>query len=252
MDLNDLAARHYEQLGADKMRADIFINEHTHTSVEGARLNASCVVEGLRNLKDCALVKFLLPESQVKPPPLPAPYFKPAFWQWAQTPPMGWNSWDCFATTITEAQVKAETDVMAGKLKPHGWQYMVVDIQWYEPNANGFDYRKNAKLSMDEFGRLLPATNRFPGAANGGGFKALADYVHSEGLKFGIHLMRGIPRQAVAENCPIKGATEHAADIANTNDVCPWNSDNFGVDMKGAQEYYNSVFELIASWAWTL
>ena len=250
VDLNDIAARHYEQLGADKMRADIFINEHTHTSVEGAQLNAACVVEGLRGLKDCALAKFLLPESQVKLTPLPTPVFKPAFWPLAPTPPMGWNSWDCFATTITEAQVKAQADVMADKLKSHGWQYVVVDAQWFEPDADGFNYRKDARFAMDEFGRLLPATNRFPGAANGGGFKALADYIHGKGLKFGIHLMRGIPRQAVAENCKIKGSNSHAADIADTKDVCSWNKDNYGVDMKkkGAQEYYNSVFELIASW----
>lgn len=250
VDLNDIAARHYEQLGADKMRADIFINEHTHTSIEGARLNAAYVCEGLRGLKDGALAAFLLPASQLKLPALPAPVFKPAFWQWAQMPPLGWNSWDCFATTITEAQVKAEADVMADKLKPHGWQYIVVDIQWFEPAANGFDYRKGAMLAMDEFGRLLPATNRFPGAANGVGFKALADYVHSQGLKFGIHLMRGIPRQAVAENCKIMGTSLHAADIADTNDVCRWNHDNFGVAMKkkGAQEYYNSVLDLIAAW----
>lgn len=250
VDLNDIAARHYEQLGAEKMRADIFINEHTHTSIEGARLNAACVVEGLRGLKDCALAKYLLPESQVKLPPLPAPVFKPAFWPLAPTPPLGWNSWDCFATTITEAQVKAQADVMADKLKSHGWQYVVVDAQWFEPGADGFNYRKDARFAMDEFGRLLPATNRFPSAANGGGFKALADYIHGKGLKFGIHLMRGIPRQAVTENCKIKDSNFHAADIADTKDICSWNKDNYGVDMKkrGAQEYYNSVFELIASW----
>jgi|GEM_PF-475616 len=250
VDLNDIAARHYEQLGADKLRADIFINEHTHTSVEGAQLNAACVVEGLRWLPDDSLAKFLLPAAQVTLAPLPQPFFKPKFWQRASTPPMGWNSWDCFATTITEAQTKAEADVMADKLKAHGWQYIVVDAQWFEPGASGFNYRKNAAFSMDEFGRLLPATNRFPSAANGVGFKALADYVHSKGLKFGIHLMRGIPRQAVAENCKIKDSRFHASEIADTNTVCQWNGDNYGVDMKkpGAQAYFNSVFELIACW----
>lgn len=93
------------------------------------------------------------------------------------------------------------------KLKRYGWQYIVVDIQWYEPAATGFDYRKNARLTMDAWGWLLPATNRFPSAANGVGFKALADYVHSKGLKFGIHILRGIPRQAVAENTRILGTS---------------------------------------------
>jgi len=175
---------------------------------------------------------------------------EPAFHAWAPTPPMGWNSWDCFATTVTEAQTKAQTDVMAAKLQSHGWRYIVVDIQWYEPNATSFEYRTNAALVIDEFGRLLPAENRFPSAAGGAGFKPLADYVHAHGLKFGIHLMRGIPRQAVEKNLPIKGTSFHAQDVADRKSICPWNPDMFGVDMSkpGAQDYYNSVFDLIASW----
>jgi len=174
----------------------------------------------------------------------------PAFWQWAATPPMGWNSWDSFATTVTEAQTKAQADVMAMLLRPLGWEYITVDIQWYEPNATGFEYRAGAKLVLDEWGRLLPAANRFPSAANGAGFKPLADYVHGKGLKFGIHLMRGIPRQAVMENTQIKGTLYHAADIADRQRICPWNTDMYGVDMRqpGAQAYYDSVFALIASW----
>ncbi|MEY4386177.1 MAG: hypothetical protein RLY20_1460 [Verrucomicrobiota bacterium] len=174
----------------------------------------------------------------------------PAFWSWAEKPVMGWNSWDCFATTVTEEQVKAQAEVMAKELKPFGWEYVTVDIQWFEPAATGFDYRHNATLVMDEFSRLLPAVNRFPSATNGAGFKPLADFVHSKGLKFGIHLLRGIPRQAVRENTAIKGTAARPADIANTNSVCPWNGDMFGVDMTkpGAQEYYNSLFELVASW----
>jgi alpha-galactosidase len=172
------------------------------------------------------------------------------FHSWAPTPPMGWNSWDSFATTITEGQAKAEADYMAAHLKAHGWQYVVVDIQWYEPAATGFDYRKGAALVIDEWGRLQPAQNRFPSAAGGNGFKGLSDYVHGLGLKFGIHLMRGIPRQAVEENLPVKGTRYHARDIADMNSVCPWNTDMYGVDMSkpGAQAYYDSVFALIAGW----
>ena len=173
-----------------------------------------------------------------------------AFRDWAPTPPMGWNSWDCFGTTVTEAQTKAQADCMAAQLKAHGWQYVVVDIQWYEPDARSHAYRADAVLSMDGFGRLQPALNRFPSAANGAGFTALANYIHTLGLKFGVHLMRGIPRQAVERNLPIKGTALHAQDIANRADICPWNPDMFGVDTTkpGAQEYYNSVFDLFASW----
>lgn len=174
----------------------------------------------------------------------------PNFWSFAATPPMGWNSWDCFATTVTEEQTRAQADVMAKELKAFGWKYVVVDIQWYEPKAVSFDYRANAELIHDSFGRLLPATNRFPSAAGGHGFGPLAKYVHSLGLKFGIHLMRGIPRQCVDANTPIKGTSFHAQDIADKNSVCPWNPDMYGVDMTkpGAQEYYDSVFDQIAHW----
>ncbi len=178
----------------------------------------------------------------------------PIYWSWAQTPPMGWNSWDGFATTVTEAQTRAQADFMAQTLHQHGWQYIVVDIQWYEPNATGFDYRKGAKLEMDQWGRLMPATNKFPSAMDGKGFKPLADYVHSLGLKFGLHLMRGIPRQAVAAKTPILRTSDTAADIADTrtdtNNMCQWNTDMYGVDMTkpGAQAYYNSVFDQFAAW----
>ena len=162
---------------------------------------------------------------------------------------MGWNSWDSYGTTIRESEVKANADAMAN-LKRYGWQYIVVDIQWYEPNAKAHGYRAGAQLAMDSNGRLIPAANRFPSASDGAGFKPLAAYVHSKGLKFGIHIMRGIPRQAVAQNTPIMGTAFHAADIADRNSVCTWNTDMYGVDMTkpGAQAYYDSLVAMYASW----
>lgn len=172
------------------------------------------------------------------------------FHHWAATPPMGWNSWDSFGPTITEEQARANAAIMADKLKPHGYRIFTVDIQWYEPGANAFEYRKGAELAMDEWGRLIPAINRFPSAGNGTGFRALADYVHGLGLQFGIHLMRGIPRQAVAQNTPILGTPYHAADIADKEHICEWNTDMYGVDMSkpGAQAYYDSLFQMYAAW----
>ena len=163
---------------------------------------------------------------------------------------MGWNSWDSYGTTVREEQIKANADAMARDLAKHGWQYIVVDIQWYEPNAQGHEYAPGAKLAMDQYGRLLPAVNRFPSSADGTGFKHLADYVHSKGLKFGIHIMRGVPRQAVAQNLPIKGSPYHAADVADKENACRWNPDMWGVDTTkpGAQAYYDSIAELYASW----
>lgn len=168
----------------------------------------------------------------------------------APTPPMGWNSWDSYGTTVREDEVKAQADTMAATLKPFGWQYIVVDIQWYEPNAQAHGYRPNAKLAMDANGRTIPATNRFPSAADGRGFKPLADYVHSKGLKFGIHILRGIPRQAVAENSPILNSSLHASEVANKNSLCKWNTDMYGVDMSrpGGQAYYDSIVAQYATW----
>ena len=168
----------------------------------------------------------------------------------AQTPPLGWNSWDCYGTSVREDEVKANALYMSKYLARYGWQYIVVDIQWYEPEAKAGGYRPNAFLVMDEYSRLLPATNRFPSAANGQGFKPLADFVHGLGLKFGIHIMRGIPRQAVRQNSAILNTPYRAADIADQTSVCPWNDDMFGLDMTrpGAQAYYDSILALYTSW----
>ncbi|MBW8780325.1 MAG: glycoside hydrolase family 27 protein [Verrucomicrobia bacterium] len=174
----------------------------------------------------------------------------PAHRAWAATPPMGWNSYDSFGSEITETQAKAQADVMADKLLPHGWKLFTVDFQWYDPAARGFEPRKSPTLAMDAHGRLIPAVERFPSAANGAGFKPLADYVHAKGLKFGIHAMRGIPRQAVEQNTPILGSDARAADIAVTSSTCTWNGDMFGVDATkpGGQAYYDSIIALYASW----
>lgn len=168
----------------------------------------------------------------------------------APTPPMGWNSWDCYGTTVTETEVKANADYMAKNLKKFGWKYIVVDIQWYEPNAKAGGYRKDAELVIDEFGRLLPAINRFPSAADGKGFKPLADYIHKLGLKFGIHIMRGIPRQAVREQRKVFGTNVLADNIADQNSICKWNTDMFGVDTNKpeGQAYYDSIIKLYADW----
>ncbi|MBZ0285420.1 MAG: glycoside hydrolase family 27 protein [Anaerolineae bacterium] len=163
---------------------------------------------------------------------------------------MGWNSWDCFGTSVTEIEVHANALFMAEHLLSYGWNYVVVDIQWYEPEAKAGGYRAFAPLVMDAYGRLLPAVNRFPSSKGEQGFKPLADFIHSLGLKFGIHVMRGIPRQAVERNLPIWNSDFRAQDIADVNSPCPWNTDMFGLDMSkpGAQDYYNSLLALYAEW----
>lgn len=171
-----------------------------------------------------------------------------------KTPPMGWNSYDYYDTTVNEEQVKANADFMAKKLKEIGWEYVVVDIAWYSKEAgqqrDKFQYVPFAMMEMDEYSRLLPDEERFPSAKGGKGFAPLAEYVHSLGLKFGIHIMRGIPRRAAYMRTKIKNTNLTANQIADPNSICFWNPDMYGVNPKaeGAQEYYDSLLELYASW----
>jgi hypothetical protein len=176
---------------------------------------------------------------------------KENFHSWAPTPPMGWNSWDCFGPTVTEDEVKANADYMAKYLKPYGWEYIIVDIRWYVDNDKAHGYNEtNPQYNIDEYGRFQPALNRFPSAAGGKGFKPLADYIHSKGLKFGIHIMRGIPVVAVKRNLPIKGTNLTAQAVYSDTGQCRWLKDMYTVvpAKSGAQEYYNALFDMYASW----
>jgi hypothetical protein len=168
----------------------------------------------------------------------------------ATTPPMGWNSYDGYGVTIDEADFKANAEWFAAHLKPFGWQYLVVDAEWYVSDPTPQGNSKTFHYSMDNLGRFTPAVNRFPSAAGDAGFKPLADYVHALGLKFGIHIMRGIPKPAVDKDLPIAGSRFHTAEAADTTDTCPWNSDNYGVnaDRPAGQAYYDSIAQLYASW----
>ena len=172
----------------------------------------------------------------------------------AATPPMGWNSYDAWGTSVTEDEVLANAVYMQQHLLSHGWKYVVVDARWYD-SVSSFDdrafnkERAGAKLFADQFGRMLPATNRFPSAVAGNGFKPFADKLHAMGLKFGVHMMRGIPRQAVQAKMPIEGSTYTAADAGDTKDICSWCPDMFGVrDNAAGQAWYDSCARLWASW----
>jgi alpha-galactosidase len=165
----------------------------------------------------------------------------------APTPPMGWNSWDAYGLTIDEADFKANTTVLAG-LQRFGWKYAVIDEGWYMTDPFGKDVAAR-KYLWDENGVLIPDRARFPDAANGAGFKPLADWVHAQGLKFGIHIVRGIPRQVVDANLPIADSTFHAQDAADKTSPCPWDQGNWGIkDNAAGQAYYDSMLKLYASW----
>ena len=169
-------------------------------------------------------------------------------------PPMGWNSYDYYDTTVNEEQVRENADYMAAHLKEYGWEYVVVDIAWYSYEAGEqrerFQYVPFCHVEMDEYSRLLPCVKRFPSSADGKGFGPLADYVHGLGLKFGIHIMRGIPRQATYQRTKILGTDKTANEIADAYSICGWNPDMYGVTpgVEGAQEYYDSIVSLYADW----
>ncbi|MBK8882952.1 MAG: alpha-galactosidase [Bacteroidales bacterium] len=175
----------------------------------------------------------------------------------AVKPPMGWNSWDCLGWGATEAEVRAAADYMARNLKHLGYEYIVIDMLWYgDAEASDFEAFVHEKIpvkpnyTVDEFGRLLPDPVKFPSSSGGKGFKPLADYIHSLGLKLGLHILRGIPWQAADKNMPVKGTSVGAASIAQPDKGCVWYDGFYGVDMSkpGAQEYYTSQFELFAQW----
>lgn len=163
---------------------------------------------------------------------------------------MGWNSWDCYGTTVTEAEVLANARFVAQHMLSHGWDTIVVDIAWSDPHPKAGGYNENAELTLDEHGLVVPAVNRFPSAGRGRGFAPLAAQIHDLGLKFGVHVMRGIPRRAVEQDLPVRGTAWTARDIAQTSSTCDWNPDNYGLDHDhpGAQAYYDAQLAQFARW----
>ena len=184
----------------------------------------------------------------------------------APTPPMGWNSWDSYGLTITEAQFRANVGVLRAKLLPFGWQYAVIDEGWFFFNPQDRPTPDKLHYAIDSYGRYVPVPARFPSAIGRGGigrpsagtlpvtleetsFKSLGDSVHAQGLKFGIHIVRGIPRASVERNLPIEDSAFKAQDAADTSDACPWDPTNWGVkDNAAGQAWYDSLLRQYAAW----
>ena len=174
--------------------------------------------------------------------------------QLALTPPLGWNSYDAFGDSVTEAEVLANAAWLKDHLQPVGWDTVVVDFRWYDSKADGVRAQNPEGVTIDAFGRCVPPANRFPSAADGRGFRTLADRIHALGLKFGIHIMRGIPRQAVERAAPIAGSAFTAAQAVlpegDPNRECVWNRDMFGVaaDTPAGQAWDASLAKQYADW----
>jgi len=168
----------------------------------------------------------------------------------ALRPPMGWNSFDSYGVALYEEAALKNLEVLAEKFKPYGYEYFVIDAGWFgefklQPGTRIPAEKHATLLNTNEFGLLQPSKIYFPN-----GFRFIIDRCHQLGLKFGIHIMRGIPRQSVEMNVPIEGTKYRAQDIVNKIDTCKWCLQNYGVDMTkpGAQEFYNNWIKQIADW----
>ena len=181
------------------------------------------------------------------------------FRTWAMTPPMGWNSWDCYYSSVTEKEVMQNAQyIVDHDLLKYGWEYVVIDIRWYcnHPSLGGgwYNQQGNQDYVLDEYGRYLPSPRRFPSCMVDGknqGFKALADKIHAMGLKLGIHLMRGVPKAVIGSKYKLKGSESTAwTQVYNgTEPPCSWLKDNLLVrNNRYGQLYYNSIMDLYAEW----
>ena len=165
-------------------------------------------------------------------------------------PPMGWNSFDSYGVYLHEKAAFDNLYALAEKYKRLGYEYFTIDNGWFgeyrlRPGTMYAEEKHASDVHINAYGLLQPSATYFPH-----GFEKLISECHRLGLKFGVHLMRGIPRKAVRLNTPIKGTSCRARDIADTVHVCRWCQYNYGVDMSkpGAQDFYNSLIAQLAGW----
>ena len=124
----------------------------------------------------------------------------------ALTPPMGWNSWNAFQANINESTIKAIADAMVSTgMRDAGYKYLVLDDGWMAKKR-------------DTTGRLVADPEKFPG-----GMKAIGDYIHSKGLKFGIYECRGY---LTCQGLP--GSFEH--EQTDMNSFAEWGVDYIKLD----------------------
>ncbi|KAF8390520.1 hypothetical protein HHK36_025047 [Tetracentron sinense] len=177
-------------------------------------------------------------------------------------PPRGWNSYDSFSWTISEEEFLQNVEIISKRLHGHGYKYVVVDYLWYRRKVEGAYTNSLGFDVIDEWGRMIPDPDRWPSSRGGKGFTEIATKVHRMGLKFGIHVMRGISTQAVNANTPIldtiKGGTYEesgrlwqAQDIGLRERACAWMSQGFmSVDTKlgAGKAFLRSLYEQYAEW----
>jgi alpha galactosidase A-like protein/alpha-galactosidase-like CBM13-containing protein/alpha galactosidase C-like protein len=154
------------------------------------------------------------------------------------TPQLAWSSWSFVRRGPTEAIIKAQAQAMHQNLQSAGFQYINLDDFWYlDPRA-----------TVDAYGRWVPDPTTFPD-----GMAALAAYIHSLGLKFGMYVTPGIPVAAVNANTAIEGTRYTAKDIADVSQYeinYNFGNVNYYIDYSkpGAQAFIDSWAKLFASW----
>lgn len=167
---------------------------------------------------------------------------------WAAVPPKGWNSYSAFGSAVTEEHFIENCEIASRLLRPYGYRYCVVDIAWFAgTSVDGRDIN----FQMDKFGRPQPLESRWPSAAHGAGFANVAKRVHSLGMLFGIHTMRGISRAAVTAHTPVYGFPNvTAADIVLPEQACPWYKSWLSINIShpAGQGFYNSLYTQYAAW----
>lgn len=162
-------------------------------------------------------------------------------------PVLGWTSWSFIRKDPSAEKIEAQAHALVESgLAKFGYKFVNIDDFWYKVTSNG------EGPAVDSYGRWVPDPSRFPDHGNTNGIKAVVNYVHSLGLKFGIYITPGISMQAVIRNTPIEGTPYTAGQIADTS-IKESNYNCGGmvaIDFKkrGAQEYINSWAAMFANW----
>ncbi|KAL4193344.1 hypothetical protein AMTRI_Chr06g176400 [Amborella trichopoda] len=180
----------------------------------------------------------------------------------ALSPPRGWNSYDAYSWIISEEEFLENARIASEKLLNYGYEYVVVDYLWYRRLENGSSSNALGFDVIDEWGRPTPDPKRWPSSKGGKGFKEVASKVHSMGLKFGIHVMRGISTQAVNANTPIldpykesfyeeSGRIWRARDIGLRERACAWMPSGFmsvDTELGAGKAFLRSLYQQYAEW----
>lgn len=163
-----------------------------------------------------------------------------------RTPVLGWSTWSFLRKDPAAAKVEAQARALRDSgLQKLGYRYINLDDFWYQcPGPQG--------PNVDSYGRWVIDSSRFPAHGDTNGIKAVADYIHSLGMKFGIYVTPGISMQAVKKNTPIQDTSYTADQIAEPSiEESNYNCKGMvGIDYSkpGAQQFINSWVDMLASW----